>query len=74
MAATFKIVFTGKKGDALSPLTGKIVVDSFFANGANGEQFLSADCVSARCVEDEVNALKKNLDKLVRTAKAQFHK
>jgi hypothetical protein len=47
MAATFKIIFTGKCGDVLTPLTGKIVVDSFLETGTKGEQFLSVGCVSA---------------------------
>jgi hypothetical protein len=74
MAATFKIVFTGKKGDALTPLTGKIVVDSFCEIGAKGERFLSAGCVSADELEAEANALKRHLEKIVSGAKLKFPK
>jgi hypothetical protein len=74
MAATFKIIFTGKKGDVQTPLTGKIVVDSFCEIGAKGERFLSVDCVSASDLEAEANALKKHLDEIVCTAKREFPK
>lgn len=72
MAATFKIVFTGKKSDVSTPLTGKIVVDSFFDLGAKGEQFLSVGCVSAGELEEEANALKRHLDETVSSAKRKF--
>lgn len=72
MAATFKIVFTGKKGDVGTPLTGKIVVDSFCEIGADGQQFLSAPCVSAGELEAEANALKRHLDEIVSNAKRNF--
>jgi hypothetical protein len=74
MAATFKIVFTGKKGDAVKPLTGKIIVDSFCEIGPNGEQFLSVRCVSAGELEAEANALKDHLDEIVSSAKRKFPK
>lgn len=72
MAATFKIVFTGIKGDVATPLTGKIVVDSFCEIGADGQQFLSVPCVSADELEAEVNTLKKHLDEIVSNAKRKF--
>lgn len=74
MAATFKIVFTGKKGDVQTPLTGRIIVDSNCEIGANGVRLLSVDCVSATELEAEANALKKHLDEIVSSAKREFQK
>lgn len=74
MAAKLRLICTGKKGDFGSPLTGKIVVDSFFEIGATGEHFLSVGCVSAGELEAEANALKRQLDKIVSRAKRKFPK
>jgi hypothetical protein len=72
MAASLKIVFTGKKGDAFTPLTGKIMLAGNCEIGANDERFLSVGCVSARELKAEVDSLKRQLDEIVRTAKSKF--
>ena len=74
MAAKLKLKFTGKKGDVLAPLTGKIILDSNFEIGANGERFLSVGCVSAGELEAQANRLKKQLDEIVSLAKRKFPK
>ena len=74
MAAKLKLIFTGKKGDVLTPLTGKIILDSNFEIGASGKRFLSVGCVSAGQLEAEANQLKKQLDGIVSSAKRRFTK
>jgi hypothetical protein len=74
MAATIKIVFTGKKGNASTPLTGKIVLAGNCEIGKNDERFLSVGCVSASELESAANILKKQLDEIVSSAKRKFPK
>ena len=75
MAATIKIVFTGKKGNALTPLTGKIVLAGNCEVGKNDERYLSVGCVSASELESAANILKNQLDEIVReSAKRKFPK
>jgi len=74
MAATFKIVFTGKKGGAVSPLTEKIVLAGNCEVGKNDERFLSVGCVSASELESAANILKNQLDEIVSSAKRKFPK
>jgi hypothetical protein len=72
MAATLKVLITGKKGDFSNPLTGRIVLNGNFEIGPNGERFLSARCLSASELQSEVNSLQRELEKINHTAKSMF--
>ncbi len=74
MASKLGLVFMGKQGDFVTPLTAKIVVVGNCEIGLKGEHFLSVECVTAKELESEAEKLKAQLDEIICTAKKLFQK
>ena len=71
MATKLRLTFTGKKHSFSQPLVARISLgDHAITN--HDEHLLSADCVSFRELESEVNLLKSQLDQILIRAKKKF--